>query len=323
MTTDTTMVTMSEKPVEMARPDPNEMVAYATQIADALNGVIEGQGLFTIINGKKHVRAEGWETVISLDMAVPIIEWVRPIVENGETIAYEARAVIKKNGLTVAAGEMECGMDEFPTRGQQGRGKHRAAKSAAQTWAVAKAARTKYAWIVALAGYSGTPAHEMQSSDAVEPRQESRGVAPAQSNGQHFCAEHGTDFFKRGRMRGYAHPVADTGKWHNEEDASEPAQGPRTATQMPEQPDGPEQRAHMASIQIEEKQEDLFESESPTPGVTAFWMWIDRTLLPELPASDRRTWVQERLGGMSLPAYLSEEGHDMATATRLCEAAAE
>ena len=58
MTTDTTMVTMSEKPVEMARPDPNEMVAYATQIADALNGVIEGQGLFTIINGKKHVRAE-------------------------------------------------------------------------------------------------------------------------------------------------------------------------------------------------------------------------------------------------------------------------
>tara|TARA_R100001086_G_scaffold248852_2_gene186776 strand:+ start:398 stop:631 length:234 start_codon:yes stop_codon:yes gene_type:complete len=77
----------------------------------------------------------------------------------------------------------------------------------------------------------------------------------------------------------------------------------------------------MASMQIEEKQEDLFESS--TPGVTAFWMWIDRTLLPELPASDRRTWVQERLGGMSLPAYLSEEGHDMATATRLCEAAAE
>lgn len=309
MTTDTTMVTMSEKPVGMARPDPNEMVAYATQIADALNGVIEGQGLFTIINGKKHVRAEGWETVISLDMAVPIIEWVRPIVENGETIAYEARAIIQKNGVTVAAGEMECGMDEFPTRGQQGRGKHRAAKSAAQTWAVAKAARTKYAWIVALAGYSGTPAHEMQSSDAVEPRQESRGVAPAPTNGQHFCAEHGTDFFKRGRMRGYAHPVADTGKWHNEEDASEPAQGPRTATQVPEQPDGPEQ-------------EDLFAPESPTTGVTAFWMWIDRTLLPELPASDRRTWVHLTLGGMTLPDYLSEEGHDMATATRLCETAA-
>ena len=36
---------------------------------------------------------------------------------------------------------------------------------------------------------------------------------------KHFCEEHQTDFFKTAKMRGYAHPIGDTGKWCNEEDA--------------------------------------------------------------------------------------------------------
>ena len=44
---------------------------------------------------------------------------------------------------------------------------------------------------------------------------------------EHYCREHQTDFFKRGNMRGYAHPIGEkdesTGKyprgWCNEEDA--------------------------------------------------------------------------------------------------------
>jgi len=39
----------------------------------------------------------------------------------------------------------------------------------------------------------------------------------------HYCSIHNTTFFKKGKMRGYAHPIKDeagedTGQWCNEED---------------------------------------------------------------------------------------------------------
>jgi hypothetical protein len=30
-----------------------------------------------------------------------------------------------------------------------------------------------------------------------------------------YCEEHGTDWFRKGRMKGYAHPIGDTGQWCN------------------------------------------------------------------------------------------------------------
>ena len=40
---------------------------------------------------------------------------------------------------------------------------------------------------------------------------------------EHYCTVHNTEFFKRGKMRGYAHPLQDengedTGEWCNEKD---------------------------------------------------------------------------------------------------------
>ena len=93
--------------------------------------------------------------------------------------------------------------------------------SAAETWAVAKAGRTKYAWIVALAGYSGTPAEEMRGVQAPPvPAPPTPGPRP-QPSPDFLCAEHNVEFFKRGKMKGYAHPVKDEttadGRqaWHN------------------------------------------------------------------------------------------------------------
>jgi hypothetical protein len=42
---------------------------------------------------------------------------------------------------------------------------------------------------------------------------------------EHWCAEHKTVFFKKGRMKGYAHPIKDangndTGEWCNEPEAA-------------------------------------------------------------------------------------------------------
>ena len=34
---------------------------------------------------------------------------------------------------------------------------------------------------------------------------------------EHYCLEHKTEYFKKGHMKGYAHPIGDTGTWCNEE----------------------------------------------------------------------------------------------------------
>lgn len=45
----------------------------------------------------------------------------------------------------------------------------------------------------------------------------------------HYCVIHGTPYFKKGKMKGYAHPIKDadgedTGEWCNEEEAPEAPQ---------------------------------------------------------------------------------------------------
>ncbi len=52
---------------------------------------------------------------------------------------------------------------------------------------------------------------------------------------EHFCSKHGKVFFKKGKMRGYAHPIQDedgidTGEWCNE-DAEEVAKLPPQSSQ--------------------------------------------------------------------------------------------
>ena len=36
------------------------------------------------------------------------------------------------------------------------------------------------------------------------------------TEGSHFCEKHGVNFFKKGKMKGYAHPIANTDEWCNE-----------------------------------------------------------------------------------------------------------
>ena len=51
---------------------------------------------------------------------------------------------------------------------------------------------------------------------------------------EHWCEVHSTEWFKRGKMKGYAHPIGETGEWCNEPDpAKEPAAKPAKATAAP------------------------------------------------------------------------------------------
>lgn len=145
---------------------PREIVAVAAERATVLMEIVEAKGLYAMIGGRKHLEAEAWEIILAFDNAYPVPEWSREMKDAaGLTIGYVSRVAIYKNGQVIAAGEMPCGFEEFPCRGKEGIAKHRAASSASQTWALAKAARMKYAWVAVMAGYAPTPAAEMYGAD--------------------------------------------------------------------------------------------------------------------------------------------------------------
>ena len=158
-------------------PSPKEVDEYlarATYLAGKLKEIIDQQHLYTIINNKKHPHAEAWQTLAALDSAVLYTTNTQPVFstegeEKTKIVAYRARVTLEKHNEVIGAAEMDCGLDEYPCTGRLGWGKHRAAQSAAQTWAGAKACRVRYAWIMVMAGYSPTPAEEM-----TQPEQEER-----------------------------------------------------------------------------------------------------------------------------------------------------
>jgi len=73
----------------------------------------------------------------------------------------------------------------------------------AQTRAGAKAFRNRLAWVVVLAGYRPTPAEEMTEGTVSSAINEQRTV----DKSEHYYQRHGVNFFKKGKMRSYGHPV--------------------------------------------------------------------------------------------------------------------
>ena len=148
-------------PQEIEIASPSEQIAVMEEWASCLMDVVEQKRLYQNIQGKKYLLAEAWEIILSFAHTGSIPEWVREVHEDGVIVGYEAKMLLTKNGETVGGAIMSCGLDEFPCRGKEGQAKAKAAKSAAQTWAMSKAARLKYSLVPILAGYEPTPAEEM------------------------------------------------------------------------------------------------------------------------------------------------------------------
>ncbi len=142
---------------------PHEVVVIATDQANALMDVVEKKKLYVMIQGKKYLYYEAWETIGQFNGVKAIPDWVNPIKDDpGETIGYTAKVdLLDKCGRLVGSGIMPCYFDEAPCRGKEGSGKHKAAMSAAQTFAGSKAYRMNFAYIAVLGGYEPTPAEEM------------------------------------------------------------------------------------------------------------------------------------------------------------------
>lgn len=134
---------------------PKQMIERATEVANVLRDVIKEQDLSVKIGPSEHVKADGWALLGSL---MQILPKESRVIEH-EDGSYEAFVdlVNMKTGMVVGGGSALCGMDEARWK----KADRYARRSMAITRATGKAYRLCFAWVMALAGYSPTPAEEM------------------------------------------------------------------------------------------------------------------------------------------------------------------
>jgi len=141
--------------------DPAEVIKRATEVADALKGVLDKQGLTSRIQGRDYVQVEGWTTCGAMLGVVPVVEWTRPLA-NG----WEARVAARTlDGRVIGGAEASCTRDETKWRNAD----EYALRGMAQTRATSRALRGPLGFIVTLAGYAATPAEEMGDVQRAQP----------------------------------------------------------------------------------------------------------------------------------------------------------
>ncbi|HWP38977.1 MAG TPA: hypothetical protein VNL18_15630 [Gemmatimonadales bacterium] len=148
---------------------PAQLVQVATEAATALAEVIEQQKLYSVIQGKKFVRCEGWTTLAAMLGVTPH--------EIGVTEAdgvFTATVELRRlgDGQPVARASAECGAPDEVNRDGTPIWANRpryARRSMALTRATAKACRLAFSWIMALSGYEVTPAEEIPHEAGQRP----------------------------------------------------------------------------------------------------------------------------------------------------------
>lgn len=145
---------------------PTQLVAMATDAANALASVIESRKLFSVIQGKRFVKCEGWTTLAAMLGCTPHEIGVTE-VDGVFTAVVELRRLT--DGQPVGRASAECGApDELDRNGKPvwaNRPRY-ARRSMALTRATAKACRLAFSWIMALSGFEVTPAEEIPQEDA-------------------------------------------------------------------------------------------------------------------------------------------------------------
>jgi len=177
--------------------DPVAVVERASTVATALADVLKQKHLVSRIGNRDHVQVEGWTLLGSMLGVFAEVEWTREV-----TGGWEARAVARTlAGRTVGAAEAMCTKSEKTWSNRD----DYAIRSMAQTRAVSKALRHPLGFIVELAGYSATPAEELndEPGQGASPSRNSHGTSrqtspPAPASAQYRRAELAQLLFDRG-----------------------------------------------------------------------------------------------------------------------------
>jgi hypothetical protein len=165
--------------VSLAETRAAREIEKASEWATAIDRVVQQQRRFVMIEGKRYILSDAWLMIAALDQAAPVAEDPIPIVEDGKTVGYRVSVkLVRPDGTVRGRATMTCYLDEYPCRGKRGPDAHRAAISAATTWAAAKAAKLTYGWVAVLAGYEPIPAEEMMEEASHPNRTSAPDVNP-------------------------------------------------------------------------------------------------------------------------------------------------
>lgn len=150
-------------PALFGTTDPVEVVQRAAAVADALKDVIIQGGLYQNIQGKSHVKVEGWQLLGSM-LGVTAVCVATEQVENGWKATVEARTA---DGRVIGRADALCTKDE--KRGPWKTADEYARLSMAQTRATSKALKGPLGFVISMAGYQTTPAEEMPNEPQSTP----------------------------------------------------------------------------------------------------------------------------------------------------------
>lgn len=140
----------------VAGSTPSETVGRHVEIANELKRIIQTQGLSVQVQGKPHVKVEGWQALGLLCSITAVVTDTEPI-EGGFMATVEARRTT--DGMVVGRAQALCTNDE--KRGPWKSADRYALLSMAQTRATSKALKQAVGPLMALAGYQTTPLEEM------------------------------------------------------------------------------------------------------------------------------------------------------------------
>jgi hypothetical protein len=138
--------------------DPDQVVARAVKVADALERVIREKKLIARIRQNEHVLVEGWTLLGSMLGVFPVLVWTRKL-DDGWEARVEART---RAGEVVGAAESEC----LRSEARWAKAEDYAIRSMAATRATSKALRQPLGFVMTMAGFDATPVEEMPPEPA-------------------------------------------------------------------------------------------------------------------------------------------------------------
>lgn len=167
--------------------NPQQMMKRVQQVAELLRDVVASQELSQKIGDREHLLVEAWQFCGYLLGVSAKITAVRAVVDELTGAAgfeADAEAILISTGTVVSSGEAMClnNEDNWSFRPKYDfQNGHRVKvgdvrvpsfqiKSMAQTRAIAKALSNGLRFVVALAGYSGTPAEDMTGDEQHDQR---------------------------------------------------------------------------------------------------------------------------------------------------------
>jgi hypothetical protein len=142
-------------PKDFLAAAPAAMIEKATMVANTLRDVIDKNGWEQTLYGNKYLPVEAWNAMGSM---LGIQSREKSITENPDG-SFEAHVELINvaTGGVIGGGSGYVGADE---RSWMSKPKS-ARRSFAITRATGKAYRSNFSWVIKLAGYSPTPAEEM------------------------------------------------------------------------------------------------------------------------------------------------------------------